>query len=1045
MFSLSAIIAQGAELSYNRDIRPIISENCFSCHGPDSASRKAGLRLDSSAHATTPNKDGLAAVIPGNADESELVKRILSTDPDEVMPPAEAHKVLKPEQLAALRQWVAEGAKYEPHWSFIAPVRPSLPAVSNPGWERNPVDNFILAELDKNHLAPAPEADRRSIARRLSLDLTGLPPEPEVVENFVSDPDPQAYEKLVDRMMATPEWGEHRGRYWLDYARYADTHGIHFDNYREIWPYRQWVVEAFNRNMPFDQFTVEQLAGDLLPDRTLDDQIASGFNRCNISTNEGGAIAEEYLVLYARDRTEATSQVWLGLTTGCAVCHDHKFDPVSQKEFYELSAFFNNTTQAAMDGNIAETPPIVRVPRMEDRARMDGLPAEIAAADQKLAARRDGAMEAFSMWATAASPNFFKEQVTTGDFRLRLPLQEEDGSVLTAFTRAGPIRVAAAGGVAGESGPVSGKAYRVTAGTTVELPANDGFERDQPFSYGAWVRIAADTPSGAIFSRMEEGDKGYRGWDLWLENGKIGAHIISNWPSDALKVVARQPLARSQWQHVFLTHDGSGKAAGISIFVNGVSQPLQIDSDGLRGSIEGTTPFKLGQRRDVSRVDGIGLQDVRLYNRQLNAAEVMSLSQSDKLAAILAKTEKERSPDETETLYNWYLVAMDGPFAALTKQLADLRQEKESISQRGSVSLVMQEKDSEAEAFILARGEYDKRGDRLTPSTPAVLPPMPDNLPRNRLGFAKWLLQADHPLTARVTVNRFWQEIFGTGLVRSAGDFGISGELPSHPELLDWLAVEFRESGWDVKHLYRLLVTSATYRQQAVLTPEKVAADPANRLVSHGPRFRMDAEMVRDSALAVSGLLVEKIGGPSVRPYQPSGIWEAVAMPESNTRNYMADKGENLYRRSMYTFWKRAAPPASMDNFNAPSREVCTVRRERTNTPLQALNTLNDIQFIEAARVLAQHTLKQGGDTVISRLNFMSRRVLSRDFRPEEQVILAASLINLTRDYATAAEDARQLITTGQAQPDPSLDPSELAAWTLVANQVMNLDEALNK
>ncbi|MES2709159.1 MAG: DUF1553 domain-containing protein [Verrucomicrobiota bacterium] len=1041
--------APGADspLSYNRDIRPIISENCFNCHGPDSASRKAGLRLDSFESATTPNSDGVAAIIPGKPDESELVKRLLSKDPDEIMPPAEIHKVMKPEQIAMMRRWVAEGAAYEPHWSFIVPSRSAPPSVGHPEWARNPIDSFILATLDENHLAPAPEADRRTLARRLSLDLTGVPPEPALVEAFVADPDPQAYEKLVDRLMASPAWGQHRARYWMDYARYADTHGIHFDNYREMWPYRQWVIGAFNANMPFDQFTVEQLAGDLLPDRTLDQQIASGFNRCNITTNEGGAIAEEYVVLYARDRTEATSQVWMGLTTGCAVCHDHKFDPIRQKDFYALSAFFNNTTQAAMDGNVANTPPAVTVPLETDRARWDALPGVIGEAQRKIAARREAAKTEFTTWLAATGPDYFQEKPETRNFRLRLPLEEEKGTLLTALTPGvePEVQVLVDKGIGAEAGPVSGRAYQVTAGSTVALPLKDNFERDKPFSYGAWVKLPRENVNGALFARMEEIDKNYRGWDLWMENGRVGSHIISRWPSDCLKAVTQKPLKINAWQHVFLTYDGSGKAAGLKIYVDGESLPLRIDNDSLKSTLAGTAPFKLGQRRDVSRIDSLALQDVRIYNRQLTADDVSSLSRSPKLAVILAKSADQRSPEETASLYEWYLTSRDEPFTALNRELAALEKEKEDIRQRGSVSLVMQEKDSEAQAYLLARGEYDKRGERLTPATPPALPPMADSLPRNRLGLSRWLLQPDNPLTARVTVNRFWQEIFGAGLVRTAGDFGISGEQPSHPALLDWLAVEFREKGWDMKHLYRLLVTSATYRQQAVMTAEKIAKDPANRLLSRGPRFRMDAEMVRDSALGVSGLLVDKIGGPSVRPYQPDGVWEAVAMPGSDTRDYKADNGANLYRRSLYTFWKRSAPPASMDNFNAPAREACTVRRERTNTPLQALNTLNDIQFVEAARVLAEHTLKQGGPTTLSRLNFMAGRVLSRPFRPEEQVILVASLINLTKDYETVPEEAKKLITTGQAKPDPALPPAELAAWTLIANQVMNLDEALNK
>ena len=1040
----SAMAAPTGPLSYNRDIRPILSDNCFSCHGPDSASRKAGLRLDSFASATAANKDGFVSLIPGKAEESEIIKRALSKDPDEIMPPPESHKVLKPEQVETLRRWINEGAKYEAHWSFIAPQRPALPAVSQPAWVKNPIDHFVLASLDAAQLQPSPEADRRTLVRRVSLDLTGLPPEPVLVENFVSDPDPLAYDKLVDRLLSSPSWGEHRTRYWLDYARYADTHGIHFDNYREMWHYRQNVTEAFNRNQPFDQFTVEQIAGDLLPNRTLDQQIASGFNRCNITTNEGGAIAEEYLVLYARDRVEATSAVWLGLTTGCAVCHDHKFDPVSQKEFYQLAAFFNNTTQSAMDGNIAETPPMVIVPPQEDRTRWEAVGAALTQAQQKVEARQKSARPEFDTWLARTGPEYFQGQKITGDYRLHIPLNEAEGQTVSALSPSGPLQAPSPAGIGAEPGPVDGKGYRITAGATVEFPGNDGFEWDKPFSFGSWVKIPKNGPTGSLFARMDERN-GFRGWDLFIENGKPATHLISKWNDDAIKVVAKKPIEAEKWQHVFVTYDGSGKAAGVSLYVNGKVEAKKIEIDALKNTIQSDTPLKLGQRKEASRTDGVMLQDVRLYNRALPAAEVSLLAHSPQLAKILAKPADQRGKEDMQQVFDWYLLTLDGPSLALKQELADLDEEKAGIRARSAVTHVMQEKGGEAEAFVLMRGAYDKRGDRLTPATPAILPAMAPELPRNRLGLAQWLLRPEHPLTARVTVNRFWQEVFGTGLVSSSGDFGITGELPTHPGLLDWLSVEFREKGWNVKELFRLIVSSATYRQQSHVSPEMAAKDPANKLLARGPRFRMDAEMVRDYALTTSGLLVHKIGGPSVRPYQPDGIWDAVAMPESNTRNYKADTGEGLYRRSMYTFWKRAAPPASMDTFNAPARENCTVKRERTNTPLQALNTLNDIQFIEAARVLAQRLLKEGGPTVISRLNLMARRVLSRDFTPDEQVILIASLINLTKEYEAAPGEAEKLITTGETKPDSSLPAPELAAWTLLANQVLNMDEALNK
>ncbi|HVX64692.1 MAG TPA: DUF1553 domain-containing protein [Pirellulales bacterium] len=1032
--------ASAAEpIAYNRDIRPILFENCFACHGPDSAARKADLRLDQRESAIE-----TGAIMPGKPDESELLRRVLSADPEEAMPPPATKKQLSAEDKELLRRWLAEGAEYQPHWSLIAPARPDLPAVKNAAWCRNPIDHFVLARLEQAGLQPAPEADRRTLARRLSLDLTGLPPEPALVEAFVNDSAADAYEKFVDELMSSAKWGEHRGRYWLDAARYADTHGIHFDNYREIWPYRDWVINAFNRNLPFDQFTIEQLAGDLLPNRTLQQQIGSGFNRCNITTNEGGVIPEEYVVLYARDRTETTAQVWMGLTAGCAVCHDHKFDRFSQREFYELSAFFNNTTQNAMDGNIKDTPPTVFVPRPEDRQRWAASSTELAEVKKQLDERRQAARSDFDRWLADATPDALNGRIPNDGLRLHASLSEGSGNTINV-TVGGQVRpVSLTSEIAWKPGRIAAQAYNSQPGCTIELPEPGDLERDEAFSFGAWVNAAKIDQSGAIMARMDDAN-GYRGWDFWLENGKPGVHIIHQWPDDALKVVATTPVKAGEWNHLFVTYDGSGKAAGVKIYVNGALQPARPQADKLKNTIKTTVPLKVAQRHAGSRLNDVSIQDLRLYGRALPQAEAQQLVQASRAAWLAAKPADQRTEAEKNELFDWWLGAIDQPSKDLAGRIAALEQEQAGIKSRGAVAHVMQERDAAPTAYVLFRGEYDKRRDQVGADTPDALPPMPADLPKNRLGLAQWLLRPEHPLTARVTVNRFWQQVFGTGLVRTTGDFGISGELPSHPELLDWLAVEFRESGWDVKRFFKLLVASAAYRQSAQTTPEKLEKDPFNRLLSRGPRFRMDAEMVRDYALAASGLLVEEVGGPSVKPYQPDCVWEAVAMIGSNTRNYQRDDGKNLYRRSLYTFWKRSAPPASMDIFNAPSREVCTVRRERTNTPLQALVTLNDPQFIEAARHLAQRALQQGGDSVDSRLDFIARRLVSRPLRAEESQAVQATLNDLLAYYQSHADDAKQLLAVGESPVDASLDVPTLAAWTMVCNELMNLDEVLNK
>jgi hypothetical protein len=1032
------------KLQYNRDVRPILAENCFACHGADSAARKADLRLDRREDAIKSE-----AIVPGDVDKSALIERVLSESKSQLMPPPKTKKKLTGAQKETLKRWIAEGAEYESHWSFIPPKRPVPPAVKNTGWVRNPIDRFILAELEKRGLQPAPEADRRTLARRLSLDLIGLPPEPADVEAFVNDKRSDAYERFVDKLMDSPHWGEHRARYWLDAARYADTHGIHFDNFREMWSYRDWVISAFNRNLTFDRFTIEQLAGDLLPNRTLDQLVASGFNRCNITSNEGGLIPEEYLVLYTRDRTETTSRVFLGLTANCAVCHDHKFDPLTMKDFYSMSAFFNNTTQGAMDGNIKDTPPVMFVPQLEDRPRWDALPKELADARKQIEARKQVARADFDKWLAERSQSHqtaaqAREPVPNDGLRFHAALNEGSGGTIH-LTVDGKLRtVALASGAAWDAGQVADKAFKVQSGGTLEAADAGDFDTTQGFSYGAWVKFAKNAQSGAIFARMDD-QHDYRGWDLWMQNGQVGAHIIHKWQDDALKVVSRNPVKTGQWNHLFITYDGSRKPSGIKVYINGVPQETTVEADKLTNTIRTKVPLKIGQRHSSSRIDGLLVQDMRIYDRILSVQEVERLAKGTRGAWLLHKPAKQRSAAETNELFEGWLAGHDKTYQELKKKISDLQHEESILKSRGTIAHVMQEKAGEPMAYVLYRGEYDKRRDSVKAGTPKSLPPLPKELPRNRLGFAQWLLRPENPLTARVTVNRFWQEVFGTGIVKTSEDFGTTGELPSNQELLDWLAVEFRETGWDVKRFFKLLVTSSTYRQSAQVTPEKLDKDPDNRLLSRGPRYRLDAEMIRDYALAASSLLVRKLGGPSVKPYQPEGVWEAVAMIGSNTRDYERDKGDKLYRRSLYTFWKRAAPPASMDIFNAPTREVCIVRRERTNTPLQALVTLNDPQFVEAARWLAQATLKDGGENDETRIDFMARRLLCRPLRDAEMQVVQASLKDLLAHYKSNAADAKKLLAVGETKVDPKLDASKLAAWTMLANEMMNLDEVLNK
>jgi mono/diheme cytochrome c family protein len=1032
-------------LRYNRDIRPILANNCFACHGADSAAREADLRLDKRDVAMA-----IEAIVPGKPDKSKLVGRIFSSDPDMAMPPAETKKKLTAAEKETLKRWIAEGAEYEPHWSFVAPQRPEPPAVKNPAWAKNAIDYFVLAKLEDRKLAPAPEADARTLFRRLHLDITGLPPPPGDVEAFAAGyarRGDAAVSEWIDKLMQTTAWGEHRARYWLDAARYGDTHGLHFDNYREMWPYRDWVIRSFTANQPFDQFTIEQIAGDLLPSPTDDQLVATGFQRCNITTNEGGTIDEENLAIYAVDRVQTFGWVYLGLTTNCAQCHDHKFDPISMKDHYALAAYFRNTTQPAKDGNVKDgRGPVLMVPRTADLPRWRALPDEIAAAKARQDDRRKNARGDFDKWLAEARPDALKAGAAGEGLVAHVPLDEGAGNEAHNLC-AGPEKFPATGDVTWSPDGKFGPAPVMKRGGTFDLGELGDFEKDQPFSYGAWIKAGRVGVYGGIIARMDE-KADYRGWDLWQNDSAVAVHIIDAWPDNGLKVITKaQVLKPGQWQHVFATYDGSRQPGGVKIYVDGKEEPLTVERNTLKAdaSIRTKTPLRIGQRSETQVFDGGAVQDVRVYDRTLPAAEVQAIAEKAALRAILAVESSKRTPAQQAALFEHYLVTRDEAYPSLVKAVADLEAEREAIKARSPITHIQTErKDSMPTAHVLMRGDYDKPGEKVEAAPPAALHAPPKDAPKSRLGLALWTVDPANPLTARVTVNRFWQEVFGQGLVVTAEDFGTMGALPSHPELLDWLAVEFRESGWDVKRFFKLVLTSATYRQAAVTTPEKHEKDRDNALLSRGPRFRMDAEMVRDHALAASGLLSRTMYGAPAKPYQPEDIWNIVGLPGGDTRNYVQDKGENLYRRTVYSFWKRMAPPPNLDAFNAPSREVCAVRRERTNTPLQALVTLNDPQFVEAARALAQNAIMAAKDDKAI-LDHIALGVLARPMNDREAAILLADKGDFLAHYQSQPDDAKALVAVGDSKADEKLDVPLLAAWTIVCNQVMNLDEALNK
>lgn len=1043
LFALVAVAPAQGPVKFNRDIRPILSDNCFSCHGPDSARRKAALRLDTDDGLFGARDEG-PAVVKGNPAKSPLLTRIISNDPHDMMPPPKSNKKLTAVQKETMRRWIQEGAPFENHWSFVKPVRPAVPNVKNPAWVKTPIDAFILARLEAVGLTPAAEADRRSLIRRVTLDLIGLPPTPAEVDAFLADQTPNAYEKLVDRLLASEHYGEHRGRYWLDAARYGDTHGLHFDNYREMWPYRDWVIRAFNRNQPFDQFTVEQLAGDLLPGRTSEQLIASGFHRCNITTNEGGSINEEVLVSYARDRVETTATVWLGLTAGCSQCHNHKFDPLPQKEFYQFAAYFRNTLQGAMDGNIPNTPPTIIVPGMDDRARFEALQNRAEQLRATLDKRRLEGRKAFDAW---------RETGALGTLTDPLDARHEAGVLLVDRVK-DQVRIrtteqdnsgSAPKGSALMKGPGEDNGIIFTESGGITISGVKNFSAEQPLTISAWVFAPVMDGTFTLASKVgTDGADKDRGWRLTMKNRAVTFTLVGDNPKEGKIAFSsgNVKLEPNKWTHVVASYDGSKLSSGLSLFINGKKIETPPLKTTLVGSTSNAAPLILG-----GDFKGGGLTDVRVLHHAINHEEAAILANWLEIRRELPKEFAKIDPKVQQSLALLYFNRFDSLYQKSVAELHDVDDSLKTIMQRSPVTHVMQERPGAMPtARVLFRGQYDQPREEVKPGVFTSLHPLPAEAPANRLGLAQWIVSPENPLTARVTVNRFWQEVFGTGLVRSAEDFGGQGETPSHPELLDWLAVEFREGGWDIKKLFKMIVTSNAYKQAATTTAEKREKDPSNRLLSRGARYRMDGEMIRDQALAASDLLVRKIGGPSVKPYQPEGVWESVGiLGASNTINYRRDAGEGLYRRGMYWFWKRMSPPASLEIFNAPSRESCTVRRERTNTPLQALVTMNDPQFVEASRHLAQLALLPKDQSTDTRLDAIALRLMARPFRDEERKIVKTSLAEFELFYKTNPKEAAKLIAVGDSPANPTLDAPTLAAWTMLSNQLLNLDEVLNK
>ncbi len=1039
--SLAAVApgqATAKAVDFNRDIRPILSDNCFTCHGPDDKQRQANLRLDIN-EGLSADRGGYRIISSGDASKSRLFQRISAEDKAARMPPPWLGRTLTDQQIELIRRWIDQGAQWVTHWAYLPPRRPQLPKVKNTRWPRNAVDYFVLARLESEGLKPSPEADKTALIRRVTLDLTGLPPTPAEVDAFLKNKSPNPYEKVVDRLLASPAYGERMAARWLDAARYADTNGYQTDGERSMWRWRDWVIEAFNRNMPFDQFTIEQIAGDMLPDAALEQKIATGFNRNHRGNGEGGIIPEEFAVEYVADRVETTATVWLGLTLGCARCHNHKYDPFTQKEFYRVFAYFNNVPERGRANKYGNSPPMIKAPTRQQQAQLMELDRKVAAAEEELARLQPELAKAQREWEKSVDASkkvdwsmpwgLVAHYSLDGDLASTTPLTTPNGKPIEARWLEGEASFVP--GRIGQAASFDGKRF-VDAGDV----ANFGFYNK--FTFAAWVYPTS--PSGAILTRTQDTAEG-EGFGLYLKEGKVQANLVKRWLDDALRVETESSLELNRWHHVMMTYDGSREATGVNVYINGNLQKLRVLLDELNQSFDVKEPLRVGAGSGPENRFRGSIDDVHVYNVALTPDQAAVLATPESVTEITAIDPQRRSKAHADRI-TWYFLEKHAPepIHQAWERWLDLKKQREQFIESLPTVMVMQEREKPRETFVLIRGQYDKPGEKVSPGVPAILPPLPRGAPNNRLGFGRWLVDVSNPLTARVTVNRFWQMYFGVGLVKTAENFGVQGEPPSHPELLDWLATEFIRTGWDVKRMQKTIVMSATYRQSSKVTRELLEKDPENRLLARGPRLRLPAEMTRDQALAIAGLLVEKIGGPPVKPYQPAGLWK-----ELSDEDYTQDKGENLYRRSLYTFWKRTVPPPAMMVFDAAGRETCVVRETRTNTPLQALNLMDDVTYVEASRVLAERMMNEGGKTPSERIRFAFRLAVARRPRPKESSILLDDFHNYLNNYQSDRGAALRFVSQGERPRDEKLDTSELAAYTAVASLILNLDETVTK
>lgn len=1105
------------KVDYNLHIKPILSDRCFACHGPDKSKQQAGLRLDTPEGAYEAlAESGKTAIIPGDLDDSELVHRILSTDPDEMMPTPKSNLTLTAEEKAMLLRWVKQGAEYKQHWSLVAPTMPDVPTIDKDTWSKNDIDKFVQAKWTEKKLSHAPEADKLTLLRRVSLDLTGLPPTPAEVDAFLADKSPNAYEKVVDRLLNSPHYGERQAVEWLDVARYADTHGYQDDGLRTMWPYRDWVIRSFNQNQPFDQFVTWQLAGDLLPrsknrDEQRDKLLATAFNRNHQQTQEGGVVDEEYRVEYVADRVGTFGKAFLGLTTECARCHDHKYDPISQKDYFSLYAFFNTNNERGQIPYNGEAAPTLTLLSPDEQAQLAFIRTKLTPLQPQLNPNQPAYQHRFGQWLataerTPAQPNetgliarYTFDEANRGDIKAfvekrdaenklknearkrleesakamgkpyepkpepRRPKtrasQEEDPRNAFLNTANDTLHAWLGGDVDNLPKAVPGRfgnARYLPGDSYISLPRNlAAFDQNQPFTISSWFKVDKLGTAMTLVGRTTGPMDGQRGYQLdLLADGRLKVMLSHVWPANGIDLESVGKVPAGQWFQVAFTYDGLGKAKGLTLYLNGQPMPTRIVTDHLIHSIVwgknkthwAQHPFYVGRMHDYFYKD-FAVDELRIYDRCLTPLELPRLAgKPDAIAAALRTPTDNRTAEQRAGLYTYFVTTQDRGYRAAFDSAMVYREKQFMTLTDAKQVMVMREQSQPRRTFLLKRGAYDAPGEEVTAQTPHFLPQLGDNVPKSRLSLAQWLLSPDQPLFSRVMVNRMWQQYFGQGLAKNGDDFGNQGALPSHPELLDYLALRFREANWNVKAMHRLMVTSATYRQSSSVPEKAREADFDNTYLSRGPSYRMAAEQVRDNALAASGLLTGRIGGPSVHPYQPAGIWEALAT--RNAVTYTQNHGDSLYRRSMYTIWKRSSPPPMMLNFDAAERHVCIVKRQKTSTPLQALVTLNDPQFVEAARVLAQRawSREQGaGGNGTAVINQFFKALISRPARLRELELMQQLYAEELVDFEKNPNRATELLTVGEYPVDKTLSPAQLAAWTVVASTVMNFDEAIVK